>query len=105
MKKMLFGFMVVATLFIYSVSLLQFAEKKQSAEAKHSAEQVQNLTKFIVKEYNGEIAVFIENEAVPLRFLNINISHLTDYDKNQFKQGVSLNSIEEVLLLEEDFNS
>lgn len=105
MKKALFGFMVIFALFIYSVGLLQFAEKKQSAEAKHSAEQVENLTRFIVKEYNGEIAVFVENETVPLRFLNINTTYLTKYDKLQFEKGILLDSIEEVLLLEEDFNS
>ena len=61
-------------------------------------------TKFIVREYNDQIAVFVENQTVPLRFLNINTSYLTQYDKLQFEKGILLNSIEEVLLLDEDFN-
>ncbi len=103
MKKILFGIMVVIALAVYSVGLMQFADKKQSAEARHTAEEVN--AKYIAKEHNGKIAVFIEADKTPFKILKIDIDNLTAYDKKQFAVGIPLNSIEEVLLLEEDFSS
>ncbi|MBO7208541.1 MAG: hypothetical protein J6V58_02260 [Clostridia bacterium] len=79
--------------------------KKKSAEVNEPAQQVKTETKYVVKEHNGEIGVFVGEDKIPVKILNIDFDGLREYDKQQFKKGLTLNTLYEVLLLEEDFNS
>ncbi|MBQ2753919.1 MAG: hypothetical protein IJF30_00510 [Clostridia bacterium] len=79
--------------------------KKKYDEVTEEAQQVKTETKYVVKEHNGEIAVFVGEDKIPVKILNIDFDGLREYDKQQFKKGLTLNTLYEVLLLEEDFNS
>ena len=79
--------------------------KKNPAEVNELTQQVKTETKYVVKEHNGEIAVFVGEDKIPVKILNIDFDGLREYDKQQFKKGLTLNTLYEVLLLEEDFNS
>ena len=79
--------------------------KKEYDEVTEEAQQVKTETKYVVKEHKGEIAVFVGEDKIPVKILNIDFDGLREYDKQQFKKGLTLNTLYEVLLLEEDFNS
>lgn len=105
MKKFALIVGVVLVLFLYGVGVLQVYEYKNSAGATQSAEQVKTEAKYIVKEHNGQIAVFVGDDTIPIKILNIDVSQLREYDKQQFKKGITLNTLSDVLMLEEDFSS
>jgi len=102
MKKIIFAWSMFVVIAILSVGLLQYAENKSSAEAMPSAEQS---VQYTVKEHNGRIAVFVGNEAIPIKYLEIDVSNLREYDKKQFETGITLDTLKDVLILEEDFSS
>ena len=58
---------------------------------------------YIVREYNGVIAVFELYVDMPQRVLSIDVSTLRTRDLERFRQGVTVNSLTELMELEEDF--
>ena len=102
-------FTVIIAVFLITFSCIAgfftTEHEKKSAQSYQLAEQVKTETKYLVKEHNGDIAVFVGEDDMPVKILNIDFDGLREYDKQQFKKGLSLKSLYEVLLLEEDFNS
>lgn len=102
MKKIIFAWAMFLIISLCSIGFLQHLENKNSAEAMPSAEQS---VQYTVKTHNGRVAVFVGNEDIPLKYLAIDISYLREYDKKQFEAGIRLDSLKDVLMLEEDFSS
>lgn len=102
MKKIFLAWIVCLVTAVCSIGALQLQQNKNSAEAMPSAEQV---VQYIVKLYNGRIAVFTGGEEIPVKYLEIDVSNLREYDKKQFETGIVLNTLKEVFMLEEDFSS
>ena len=60
--------------------------------------------KFMLKEYNGVIAVFLE-DGTPAVETGIAVSQLREFDRLLLEQGIEAESYEELLSLLEDFGS
>ena len=60
---------------------------------------------FTVKEYEDKIVVFYRNSGAIKSVLDVNISMLSEEDKNLFKNGVDIDSKEELTHLIEDYTS
>ncbi|MCG8500652.1 MAG: BofC C-terminal domain-containing protein [Firmicutes bacterium] len=66
------------------------------------------LKHYIVKEYNGKIGVYYQSALVenPLKqLIDINIQQLRDEDREKLKQGIYVNSDQELAQIIEDFTS
>ena len=57
----------------------------------------------IVREYEGKLAAFRRDSAVPFMTLDVRTSMLSEYDRKQFMEGVKLYSEDELKKLIEDF--
>lgn len=66
------------------------------------------LKHYIVKEYNGKIGVYYQSALVenPLKqLIDINIQQLREEDREKLKQGIYVNSDQELAQIIEDFTS
>lgn len=57
-----------------------------------------------VQEYQGKVAVFRENEEVPCLETDINVSNLTELDREYLQKGIVARSSAELLNILEDYD-
>ena len=55
-----------------------------------------------VKEYNGRIGVFKEGSSVPYRVIDYDITLMSDFDREQLREGVIMETDEELRRFIED---
>ncbi len=60
---------------------------------------------YVVKEYNGSLAVFRGGSSSPYKILDCDFSLLSDYDKEYLIEGISVYAEAELNSLIEDFTS
>ena len=104
MKKFLISAAVIFTLLFYGAAVIEFSDRRNSAGADSNQTPAAQTVKYTVKEYRGKIAVFVGNEDIPVKVLDIDTNGLREYDRAQFEKGITLDSMRDVLLLEEDFS-
>lgn len=102
MKKIFLAWIICLITAVCCIGVLQLEENKNSAEAMPSAEQN---VQYVVKLHNNKVAVFVGDEEIPVKYLEIDVSNLREYDRKQFETGIRLDTLKEVLILEEDFSS
>ncbi len=61
-------------------------------------------TEFILKDYNGKIAVFTEEDANPIKILDTDTASLPSKDTEALKTGIRVGTKEELYRLIEDFS-
>lgn len=59
---------------------------------------------YTLKEYQGRIAVFINENSEPEQVIDININIFPDRDKELLKNGITVYTAEELYRLIEDFS-
>lgn len=60
---------------------------------------------YVVKEYNGNIAIFEENNDTPFKITDIRLSDLPDGDKKLLGKGISASNFQELNCILEDYCS
>lgn len=100
MKKTAVFAGIAAALLFYGAAVIRLTENDSMAQNLEAAKT----PGYTVREYNGKIAVFSGNDDIPVKILNIDVGNLREYDKKQFETGINLDSMREVLMLEEDFS-
>lgn len=60
---------------------------------------------FLLRAYEGKVAIYRPNEAEPLEVLEIYVSHLPDLDISRLEAGIAVADEEELLRYLEDFDS
>ena len=105
MKKWIFissgGMVFLACIFF----LFFFAVDKKEASEPQAAEIPTSGYSYLVKEYEGKIAVFEENAASPFRVTSVALRDLPENDKILLKEGIKVTSLEELNDLLEDYCS
>lgn len=89
---------------------LAYSVKTQRAEAyrksvESSVAETQEEIGFTLKEYNGELAVFRGSSETPYRLLGVSASVMSEYDRNQLRNGIFVRTEKELNTLIEDFTS
>lgn len=59
---------------------------------------------YILTEYNGRLAVFIEGQDGPYTLIDTEYDSLPEADKKRLREGIEVNSTEELYRLIEDFS-
>lgn len=103
-KNFLLVACVAVLMFIYSFALFRIGIHYGGASTSRP-QYAEEGTRYIVREYDNMIAVFEEGSDVPSRLLNINVSTLRKEDRLRFRQGIAVDSLDELAQLEEDFCS
>jgi len=60
---------------------------------------------YLIKEYNGRVAVFGEDSDIPEMILDTFVRHLPAYDRIQLREGVRVYSLHELEARIEDYTS
>ncbi len=66
---------------------------------------VTNETVYILKEYNGQLAIYKSNESTPFKVYEIQINSLPEGDKNNLLKGIVVQDEKELNQLISDFTS
>lgn len=77
--------------------------QKNLAQSQAPTEYYEEETSYILKEYEGALAVFAPNEKEPLKLLDIYPQTLPKTDREKLSLGISAKSYEELLGLIEDY--
>lgn len=70
-----------------------------------ASRDVSTKTSYIIKEHNGVVAVFLNNENTPVIETDISITGLRQTDRQLLTNGIELENYTDVLYMLEDFNS
>jgi len=106
-KALLYIIGSIVLAMMYSVAMIQtgIVIGKASVNTQVESKTTTVKTGYIVKESEGAIRVFAEGSEAPIRVLNIRAENLTENDKQKFAEGIKLDTLEDVIQLEEDFSS
>lgn len=87
------------------VIFLLFGQPKQASSQETQASQSKIYDyEYVMKEYNGEIGVFLPTKSTPEEILNIDISLLPEEDQDALKQGIEVKDQNSLRKLIEDFD-
>ncbi|NLP26438.1 MAG: hypothetical protein GX365_03715 [Clostridiales bacterium] len=70
-----------------------------------TTETIEEAIGYVLKEYEGKLALFRENSEKPYKKLDVDTSTLTDYDKELIRQGIAVKTEKELNALLEDYTS
>ncbi len=60
---------------------------------------------YVIREYNGRIAVFVPGSEQPEMVLEMLVKHLPEYDQRQLREGIEVRGVEELSARIEDYIS
>jgi hypothetical protein len=109
MKKMLvifglcFIFLIGGAMFL-GFKYLNQGNSDENIPEPDSSMNSRNLV-YVVKEYNGNIAIFEENSDVPFKVTDIRLCELPEGDKKLLSKGIPASSSQELNCILEDYCS
>lgn len=107
-KLIILVIMVAVTIIIVSLLLSVSSNKEKTApnqNINHSSSTTSIQPIYILKEYNGNIAVYRYGETQPIDILSEIVYYsLPKYDREQLKKGIYIYSEAELQRLIEDFD-
>ena len=87
-----------------AVSRAQSQIRVESGENEH-AKSPGSARAYVMREHNGQIAVYLEGEAEPLMLLETRTKFLPEFDRDQLNEGIWVPDFEELTRLIEDYIS
>ena len=96
--------LTVAIVLSCAAVILSLLLNNSSEKVIGNAEPSQKV-EYVLKDYNGHIAVFHSNETTPYKEFDIPTDTFSEYDKNMLKKGIKADSEEQIRQLIEDYTS
>ncbi len=84
------GFIVICTL---GQTLRQ---KRVESKLAAAATEQQTEPLYVLREYEGRIAIFCRGMAEPYRYIDYSVSLLPDYDREQLQEGIAFYTDQEL---------
>lgn len=100
LKTKLYG-ISLAALLIFAATQIQIFSADKAAQVK--TENITRAQYYYVREYQGKIAVFKDNEKKPDAVYDVYVSNLPEKDKNLLQNGLRAESEEELQQIIEDY--
>lgn len=104
MRKISFFFMAAATV-ISCITIIFSLSNQPETEKTGTVLVTTPPIVYLLKEYNGKLAVFEQGSDLPYKEFDININTLSDYDKELLEIGITADSREKIRQLIEDYTS
>ena len=100
---------LVSASFFSSISKVKQTNENIQVKATSEYSQIEeskeeNNNGYIVKKYNGQVAIFKEGESDPFEILDINISSLPESDQKALETGISIKDSDKLRKLIEDYD-
>ena len=105
MKKRLTAFLCAFMALLIGFSLSRVPEKGEAPLKDMKIRQINEGKSYILREYNGRLALFIKGNSKPNTIFNVYTDNLPDMDKFKLKDGIEAENREELMQLIEDFTS
>lgn len=96
-------FLAVFALFI--LFNIQHVDKNNGSAIDISQEEYHSKLSYIVKSYNGNIAIFENNNNDPFKITNTRLKDLPDEDKKLLNNGIRVSDYNELNCILEDYCS
>lgn len=104
MRKISFFFMAAATV-ISCITIFFSVRAMPEIEDTNTTVVTTPSVVYLLKTYNGRLAVFEQGSDLPYKEFDININTLSDYDKELLENGITADSKEKIRKLIEDYTS
>jgi len=105
-KILLMGLLCIATVFFAAFVFDDFDGGGENKEAAVSAMAETNSICYVLREYEGYVAVFVENDPTcPMTVTDIQVSTLRELDRTLLETGIKLYSRERLMMTLEDLGS
>ncbi|MEG0615119.1 MAG: hypothetical protein RR540_05125 [Oscillospiraceae bacterium] len=85
------------------ILLLAFGNGSEKVSAKTAETSISTAIEYVLKDYDGHLAVFYYGENTPYMEFEIKTSSFSDYDKKLLMEGITANSDEEIRKIIEDY--
>ena len=107
-KKILYTTLAIASPLIigFTTFSLLFLNKKtepRKVEIEKKEDEDKNDYKYVIKEINGKIRVFENGKNTPIQTLEKEVEYLPEYDKKILKDGIYVESNQELNKVLEDY--
>ena len=100
------GLLAIIAAFLSAFALVDYANAEDRGAAVSCMTDGEQTSCFVLREYEGYVAVFKENELnSPMTVTNIQVSTLRELDKELLKEGIKLYSKERLMMTLEDLGS
>lgn len=95
------GFVLLAAviLAVFSIGLCAAASSVQKEVSSSSS----NETYYLLKDYNGTLAIFSSNQVEPIARLDVRTDSLPERDITRLQEGIRADTLEEIYSLAEDY--
>lgn len=100
LKTKLYGVSLAAMVVFTATQIQMFSSSKTARADVNNETRIQY---YYVREYQGKVAVFSENEKAPDTVYDVYIENLPEKDKNLLKIGLRAESEEELQQIIEDY--
>ena len=104
LKLMLLGIIFTAAVIMGSAALAQMQEVRDYTVT-HIADIADNPAGYLVRNTGGYIGVYYQNRRYPVFITEIPLATLIAYDREEIKQGISVETRQELVELLEDLGS
>ena len=106
MKKLFLstGCFVVSCIIILFILNISLNNSPKNNATSPDLELKSNLT-YVVKEYNGNVAVFVSGKDLPFRITDVSLDELPSGDQKLLKTGIIVSTQEELNSILEDYCS
>ena len=105
LKIIIVGILCLFTIFLAAFTFVDYGEAKSAKDAVDCMAQGEAVC-YVLREYEGQVAIFLENEPVsPLTVTDIQVSTLRELDRKLLETGIKLYSKERLMMTLEDLGS
>ena len=105
-KIAIIGLLVILAAFLSAFVIVDHARANSGVEAVSCMTESEASTCYVLREYNGFVAVYKENNpSSPLTVTDIQVSTLRELDKKLLETGIKLYSQERLMMTLEDLGS
>ena len=105
MKKLLIGTFLIVTTCILINSVLIFKTTSKENITNNETKTSNNILSYIVKDFNGNIAVFNSIDENPIKIMDIYTTNLPKADQEMLLKGITVKNQSELDALLEDLCS
>ena len=112
-KRLLWTGIALAAVIMTTVVAVSLPQREESIPLNEVVEDVEKPAgedppppyAYLLREYQGRIAVYTAGQEEPDMVLNVMVKHLPEYDRRQLEEGITVASYSELESLIEDFSS
>ena len=99
-KILIFSLVITVATIVFCFSAVSTTENTQKVK---STSYISVTKKYVLKDFNGRIAIFESTQNTPTEVLDVDLSSLPERDIERIKKGIFADSLSEIYSFAEDY--